>query len=244
MQRVINLIAASLLSVMVQNAYALNQVTLSEPLWQPNWQCGQPAPLSKYLVTTLLKKQALRGLSLKGKPLPVLLAHAPDSLGTLLFVKQGTRWINYPIGEGSTVLGAYSTPAYNRLTVFATWGRQGVGTDYVTLQGKQQLKQFACYPVPLPAALSHPAWGQHYPGLHDFNVDNRGRGTLITANLQLQGKKALKQWYQYQSSSWGREWSSAQVVPSNPTKAAGIFKPLQEIAPPKKLVNALLKAMP
>lgn len=216
-------------------------VTYSEPMWQPSWQCGQPIPITKHLVTTLLKKQALSGFSLKGKPLPLLLAHEPQQFGSLLLVKQATQWIGYPIGEGSTVLGAYSTLAYNRLIIFATWGRQGVNTDYVTLQGKNQLQQFACYPVHLPSELNNPLWGQHYPGLHDFNVDNAGKGTLITANLQHQGNKTIKRWYQYQSTSWGRDWNTAQSI-RKPNKATGIFASLQEIRPPKYLIKTLMQA--
>ncbi len=213
-------------------------------LWQPGWQCGQASPVSRAFLNALIKKNALHGYALKGVTLPLLIGQNPAESGAILFAKRDNTWHAYPIADGSAVLAAYSTPAFNRLTLFATWGREGSGNDYMVLQGKNQLREFSCSTVHLPAELNRPDWGNRYPGLHDFNMDTQGHGTLITAAYLPDGANERKQWYQYNSNDWGKQWSDARKIPAMPAKLDGIFQPITDIPAPTWLVNSLLASTP
>jgi len=212
--------------------------------WQPGWQCGQAERVSKAFVNSLTKNNALHGYALKGVTLPLLIGQNPAESGAILFAKRDTVWQAYPIADGSAVLAAYSTPSLNRVTLFATWGREGPGNDYIVLQGKNQLNDFSCTTVHLPAELNRPNWGNRYPGLHDFNMDKQGRGTLITAAYVPAGSGERKQWYQYSSNDWGNSWSEARQITAMPAKLSGIFQPIAEIPAPDWLVKSLLASTP
>ncbi len=212
-------------------------------LWQPGWRCGQATVVSKKFVQNLITHGALFGYRLNNKPLPLLLGQDPENSGTILFVQYKGKWRSYPIAQGSTVLSMYSTPAYNRLTLFATWGNQGLGNDYIALNGTQQLSQFSCTTVHLPAELDRPDWHEHYPGLHDFNMDTTGKGSLISAAYVNRGKQAEKHWYRYQTSNWGKQWSEARTITPPKTKTAGIFQAAKETPPERGMINSLLKGL-
>lgn len=213
-------------------------------LWQPGWQCGQSSRVSKAFVNSLIKTNALHGYTLQSVTLPLLIGQNPTESGAILFTKRDNAWQAYPIADGSAVLGAYSTPSLNRVTFFATWGREGPGNDYIVLQGKNQLRDFSCTTVHVPAEFNRPNGDNHYPGLHDFNMDTKGRGTLITAAYVRAGNDERKQWYQYSSNDWGNSWSAARQIPVMPTKLDGIFQPLTEIPAPAWLVKSLLAGTP
>ena len=208
--------------------------------WQPGWQCGRVIAPSKQLITQLLKNHALHGYSLNGKALPVLVGQSPEQLGAILFVKHKSSWRSYPIAQGGLVLAAYSTAAYNRIVLFATWGKQGLGNDYLAIRGKDQFGSFSCTPVHLPAELDRPDWGNQYPGLHDFNILPAGTGTLISAAYLQEGRKTVKHWYHYQTKDWGKSWSEAKRVAAPTQKVLGVFKPLQETPAAANLVKDLL----
>ncbi|OQX10248.1 MAG: hypothetical protein BWK73_20805 [Thiothrix lacustris] len=227
----------------------VNGLTKATPeaasLWQPGWQCGQASTVSRAFLNALIKNNALHGYALNGVTLPLLIGQNPAESGAILFAKRNNVWQAYPIADGSAVLAAYSTPSLNRVTVFATWGREGPGTDYIVLQGKNQLSDFSCTTVPLPAELNRPNWGNSYPGLHGFNMDAQGRGTLITAAyLPAAGNDERKQWYQYSSNDWGSSWSEARKIPAIPAKLSGIFQSLTDIPAPAWLVKSLLASTP
>lgn len=213
-------------------------------LWQPGWQCGREATLSKAFLHSLLDSNSLHGYALNDIPLPILLGQNPDQSGAILFVQHQGAWHTYPIADGSMVLGAYSTPAFNRIMLFATWGREGPGNDYIVLQGKNQLGSFDCSTVHFPAELNRPNWGNQYPGLHDFNMDTTGRGSLVTAANVPAGKAEEKHWYQYFTGDWGRSWSEARPIAAAPAKMDGIFHPVNDIPPPRWLLNSLLASTP
>jgi hypothetical protein len=213
-------------------------------LWQPGWQCGQASPVSRTFLNSLIKSNSLRGYALKGVALPLLIGQNPVESGAILFAKRDNAWQAYPIADGSVVLAAYSTPAFNRLMLFATWGREGPGNDYIVLQGKNQLSEFSCTTVHFPAELNRPNWGNHYPGLHDFNMDTQGRGILITAAYVPASNGERKQWYQYNSNDWGNRWSEARKIPTIPAKLDGIFQPITDISAPTWLVKSLLASTP
>ena len=228
-----------LLQCLAQQAIAADLQTL----WQPGWQCGKVATVSKKFVQNLVNHNALYGYRLNNKYLPLLLGQDPESSGAILFVQNKGKWRAYPIAQGSTVLNMYSTPAYNRLTLFATWGNQGVSTDYITLNGTQQLTQFSCATVHLPAELNRPNWGKQYPGLHDFNIDTSGKGSLISATYLAHGKQSQKHWYQYQTTNWGKNWTDARSIKAPKGKTKGIFQAATESAHERQMVNHLLKSL-
>lgn len=209
-------------------------------LWQPGWQCGQEAPVSRAVVQSLLDSHALYGYALNGIPLPMLLGKNPDQIGSILFVQTRGQWHAWPIADGGTVLAAYSTPAFNRVMLFATWGRQGPGNDYVVLHGKHQLGEFGCTTLPLPAELNRPDWGNQYPAIQAFNMDTNGQGVLFTAANAQTVRAEVPRWYQYSTQDWGRSWSEAREVLATGTKMPGIFQPISEIPPPRWLVGSLL----
>ena len=209
-------------------------------LWQPGWACGQATRVNPDFVRHLANSHTLQGYALNGVPLPILLGQNPEQSGAILFAKHDGIWQAYPIADGSVVLAAYSTPAFNRVTLFATGGREGLGNDYLVLQGKNQLSEFGCATVHFPAELDRPDWSSRYPGLHDFNMDTQGRGTLITAANVPAGNAEVKHWYQYATNDWGRSWSEARNLKAKPADKQGIFHPLQETPPSPWLLNSLL----
>ncbi|SEA10716.1 hypothetical protein SAMN05660964_00924 [Thiothrix caldifontis] len=213
-------------------------------LWQPGWQCGQANQVSRAFIDSLIKNKALHGYALNGVSLPLLLGQNPAESGAILFAKSQNTWRAYPIADGSAVLSAYSTPAFNRLMLFATWGRGGPSNDYILLHGKNQLSEFGCTSVHFPAELNRPDWNNRYPGLHDFNMDTQGRGSLVTAAYVPAGNGEKKQWYQYTSNDWGRNWSEGRKIPAMPAKLDGIFQSISEIPPPTWLVKSLLASTP
>lgn len=233
--------AATTPPIPVASAAPVNMSSLNfAEMWQPGWQCGQEAPVSKALVQSLLDKHALYGYALNDVPLPILLGKNPAQPGSILFTERQGKWHAWPIAEGGDVLAAYSTPAFNRVMLFATWGRQGPGNDYVLLHGKHQLGEFGCSVIHLPAELNRPDWGNQYPAIQAFNMDAEGRGTLLTAANSPKGRASTTRWYQYASPDWGRSWGEAAPVASVPAKKAGIFQPLREISPPTWFVRHLL----
>ncbi|WML90989.1 hypothetical protein [Thiothrix lacustris] len=213
-------------------------------LWQPGWTCGQAASVNKAFLRSLTERNALHGYALNGIPVPILLGQNPEQSGAILFVKHEGKWQAYPIADGSVVLAAYSTPAFNRLMLFATGGREGPGNDYLLLYGKNQLSEFGCANAPFPAELSRPDWGNAYPGLHDFNMNTQGVGTLITAANIVEGKTEHKHWYQYTTRDWGRSWGEPLNLQSMPPSKQGIFLPLQEVPASPWLLNSLLNSKP
>ncbi len=213
-------------------------------LWQPGWACGKAANVNRAFLRSLTDNNALHGYALNGIPLPILLGQNPEQSGAILFAKYNGKWQAYPIADGSVVLAAYSTPAFNRLMLFATGGREGPGNDYLVLYGKNQLRDFGCATAPFPAELSRPNWGNTYPGLHDFNMDTQGRGTLIAAANIVEGNTDSKHWYQYTSSDWGRSWGKALNLKALPPPKQGIFLPLQEVPASPWLLNNLLNSTP
>lgn len=213
-------------------------------MWQPGWQCGREAPLSKALLQSLLKQRAVYGYALNGVPLPMLLGKNPDQLGSILFVQHQGGWHAWPVADGGEVLAAYSTPAFNRVMLFATWGRQGPGNDYVVMHGKRQLGEFGCTTLHFPAELNRPDWGNKYPAVQAFNMDAQGRGTLFTAAKVPAGPAEETHWYQYFTPDWGRSWSEARNVRGAASKLRGIFQPVSEIPPPRWLVESLLASAP
>ena len=231
-------IGSIFLGVTVANAAPIDTRTL----WQPSWQCGKTTAVSKKLIENLINHNALYGYRLNNKYLPILLGQDPENSGAILFVQTKGKWLAYPIAQGSIVLNMYSTPAYNRLTLFATWGNQGVSTDYLALNGTQQLTQFSCATVHLPTELNRPNWGKHYPGLHDFNIDTSGKGSLISAAYVTKGRQTEKRWYQYQTTNWGKKWSDARSINPPKSKNTGVFQAATETAPEKTKVNSLLKS--
>lgn len=223
---------------------AVKAINESAALWQPGWNCGQASTVNKPFLRSLLDSRTLHGYALNGIPLPILLGQNPDQSGAILFAKHEGVWKAYPIADGSVVLAAYSTPAFNRLMLFATGGREGVGNDYIVLHGKNQLSEFGCATVHLPAELNTPDWANFYPGLHDFNMDSHGRGTLITAVNMAMGNTEVKHWYQYTTRDWGRSWGEALNLKGIPADKNGIFQPLQETAASPWLLNSLLSNIP
>lgn len=212
-------------------------------LWQPGWQCGREAPLNKALLQSLLDQRALYGYALNGKPLPILLGKNPAQLGSILLVQHAGSWHAWPIADGGEVLAAYSTPAFNRIMLFATGGKQGPGNDYVVMHGKHQLGEFGCTPLHFPAELSRPDWAGKYPAVQGFNMDAKGRGTLFTASKTPYGPTGETHWYQYSTPDWGRSWSEAKTVPGS-SKMRGIFQPVSEIPPPRWLLDSLMASAP
>lgn len=209
-------------------------------MWQPGWQCGQETPVSRILVQSLLDKKALYGYALNGIPLPMLLGKDPQQLGSILFVQYQGRWHAWPIAEGGEVLAAYSTPAFNRVMLFATGGRQGPGNHYVVLHGKHQLGEFGCSSISLPAELDRPDWGKQYPAIQAFNMDETGRGLLFTTSAAQSVRAELPQRYQYSTHDWGRSWSEAGQARATSANMTGIFQPISEIPPPPWFVHGLL----
>jgi hypothetical protein len=117
-------------------AAPINTTNDTASLWQPGWQCGQANQVSRAFINSLIKNNALHGYSLNGVSLPLLLGQNPAESGAILFAKSQNTWRAYPIADGSAVLAGYSTPAFNRLMLFATWGRGGPSNDYILLHGK------------------------------------------------------------------------------------------------------------
>ena len=209
-------------------------------LWQPGWACGQATTVNKAFLNSLTARNALHGYTLNGVPVPILLGQNPDQSGAILFAKHEGAWQAYPIADGSVVLSAYSTPAFNRLMLFATGGREGPGNDYLVLHGKNQLRDFGCATAHFPAELNRPDWGQRYPGLHDFNMDPEGRGSLITAANVPTGNTEAKHWYQYTTNDWGRSWDEAHNLKAMPARKQGIFHQLQEAPASPWLLQSLM----
>jgi hypothetical protein len=213
-----------------------------EMLWQPGWQCGKETTISKKLVKSLQESGFLRAYKLHGAALPILLGQDPEGLGAILFVQKQGKWHNYPIASGGMVLTAYSTPSYNRIMLFSTWGNQGPGNDYIVLHGKHQLGEFACTTVHFPAELNRPDRANQYPGLHDFNMDKKGQGTLLTADYLTESGRETKHWYRYTSSDWGINWNEAKPATIPTAKLPGIFTPIQQIKAPPAMVKTLLQS--
>jgi hypothetical protein len=216
----------------------------STALWQPGWACGKAAQVTPAFLRHLTDSHTLHGYALNGVPVPILLGQNPEQSGAILFAKYAGNWQAYPIADGSVVFAAYSTPAFNRLMLFASGGREGPGNDYLVLQGKNQLSEFDCATVHFPAELDRPDWSNRYPGLHDFNMDTHGRGTLITAANVPTGNTEVKHWYQYATNDWGRSWGEALNLKSKPAAKQGIFHALQETPPSPWLLKSLLSSKP
>lgn len=211
-------------------------------LWQPGWQCGQEATISKTLVEHLQESNALHAYKLRDSTLPLLLGQSPENIGSILFVQKQGIWHSYPIASGGMVLAAYSTPAYNRITLFSTWGNQGPGNDYIVLRGKHQLGEFSCTTVHFPAELNRPDRANQYPGLYDFNMDKKGQGTLFTSEYMIESGRETKHWYRYSTYNWGASWDETEATTPPTKKLPGIFIPIKQVAAPKTMVKSLLQS--
>ena len=213
--------------------------------WQPAWQCGKATKVSKQFVQALWNDGALYSYRINQTKLPIIVAQEPDSTGTILFVRQKNQWRIYPIAKGSSMIGLYSTAAYNRLMIFVSWGNDGNRPQkYLVLNATHQLNSFNCTSLLAPTDLLTAGWTAEYPGLHDFNMDNKGRGTLVSAAYRSKNGKQEKQWYQHTTTDWGKMWQKPSKITKPPTQTPSILSAAKEIPADKTLLTSLLKSLP
>lgn len=236
-------LCCTLAAALLTTTPALADRQAPDTYWQESWQCGQEANPIREMVQMLIESGSLRGYTVNGVTLPILVGQRLEQLGTVVFIQEGDQWHTYPVAAGHEVEGIYSTPAYDRIMLFSMWAIEGPGDEYTVLRGKKQLASIDCLKMGFPKDLNQPLWASEYLSLHDFNIDKDGNGALIgVANLERDGHEQQR-FYQYTTRDWGKTWGKPTPIKSPAAKLPGVFQPAKETVPAPQLLDSLRRSL-
>lgn len=234
--------SGALLSLLAATLSAGVVVAAPASKWDPRWQCGKEINIKKQDIQAMQRKKLIFGYKLNNSTLPLLLTQDYNGFGMVLYTQLKDRWRAYPIARDNIPMRVYSTAAHFRISLFSMSGIKADRQHFTVLNIKQQLRDLECLSIPTPAGLNEK--NMQYLTLQDFNVQSNGAGQLLAAAYDpSQAGSGQLRWYRYNTSDWGYQWKAPGPIakPKKGSRLPGLFFAAKEIAPPKSLINSLLK---
>ncbi len=181
--------------------------------WDENWTCGTAISVSEPEVRALdalgrsthyAGASKLPGFSVATLPSP--------ELGLILLAKSSDGWRAFPIEEGGASQGVFVAPEEGRLAIVSMLSREGPGQSFTLAQSDDGLRTLRCTEIPFPAELNKPAWANEFLTPDHFNIDAKGRGTLIGSAFVDRNGREQTLLYRYTSNDGGLTWSAPKRI--------------------------------